>query len=60
MLRKLTVVEGLCSITEEHRSDSQKTADGDAEAVELPEGKSAKGEQKNHSLKDSPASNNTV
>ena len=44
MLRTLTVVEGLCSITEEHRSDSQQTADGDAEAVELPEGKSAKGE----------------
>ena len=58
MLRKsqgLTIVEGLRSITEEHSSDCQQTAGGDAESMELSESKSTKSEQENYSLKDSPA-----
>ncbi len=53
--QRLTKVEGLRSITEEHSSDCQQTAGGDAESVELPESKSTKSEQENYSLKDSPA-----
>lgn len=51
----LTIVEGLRSIAEEHSSDCQQTAGGDAESMKLPESKSTKSEQENYSLKDSPA-----
>lgn len=52
----LTVVESVGCVTKEHSSDCQQAADGDAEAVKLPQGNSPNGKQKDHSLQDSPAS----
>ena len=55
----LTVVEGLRSITEEHSSDCQQAANGDAETVELSCGQGTQGKEENDNLKNSPASNAT-